>query len=124
MPPCRFWKDQPDGFHGYCCHPGAQTGDPCVLNTEDDCVLREEYPVCSECGRRVDISSVPEKVDSYICEVCASYVTVTPGAGIAPRGGEELEAVSTCAVCGRTTSSAEYGANGCPFCGADSEEEQ
>ena len=121
---CRFWKDQPDGFHGYCQHPKAQSGDPCILNTEDECVLREEYPVCSECGRRVDISGVPEKVDTYICEVCASYVTVTPGAGIVPRGGEELEAVSTCAVCGRTTGSAEYGANGCPFCGADSEEEQ
>ncbi len=77
---CRFWKDQPDGFHGHCCHPEAQTGDPCVLNTEDECLLREE-------------------------------------AG-------ELEAIHTCAVCGRTTSSAEYGANGCPFCGADSEEEQ
>ena len=114
---CRFWRDQPDGFHGYCCHPEAQTGDPCALNTEDTCLLREEYPVCSECGRRVDISSVPEKVDSYICEVCASYVTVAPGAGIV----EELEAIHTCAVCGNTMSSEEYAEKGCLFCGADSE---
>jgi hypothetical protein len=41
MPSCRFWKDQPDGFHGYCQHPEAPAGASCVLNTEDDCVLRE-----------------------------------------------------------------------------------
>ena len=124
MPGCRFWKDQADGFHGWCKHPEVQPGTPCILNTEDECVLREEYPICCECRRRVDISSVPEKADSYICEVCASYVTVTPGAGIVPRGGEELEAVHTCAVCGHTMSSQEYETKGCIFCGADSEEEQ
>lgn len=42
MATCRFWKDQPDGFHGYCQHPEAQPGDACILNTEDECVLREE----------------------------------------------------------------------------------
>jgi|GEM_PF-5939100 len=99
MPGCRFWKDQADGFHGWCEHPEAQPGTPCVLNTEDQCVLREEFAVCFECGRRVDISSTPE-AEYYICEVCASNVTVKPGAGVVPRGGEELIAVSTCAVCG------------------------
>jgi len=33
----------------------------------------------------------------------------------------ECEAVSTCAVCGRISSSKEYGKNGCPYCGADSD---
>lgn len=42
MPSCRFWKDQPDGFHGYCTHPEAQPGTPCILNTEDSCLLYEE----------------------------------------------------------------------------------
>jgi len=41
MPSCIFWKDQPDGFHGYCKHPEAQPGDSCILNTEDECVIRE-----------------------------------------------------------------------------------
>jgi hypothetical protein len=121
MVTCKFWKDQPDGFHGYCEHPEARPGDSCILNTEDTCLIREGYPTCSECGRRVDISSVPEKVDYYICEVCASYVAVTPGAGVVPRGGEELEAVHTCAVCARDMLSEEYEAKGCIFCGADSE---
>ena len=29
------------------------------------------------------------------------------------------ETVTTCAVCGRTMSSGEYGKNGCIYCGAD-----
>lgn len=41
MPSCRFWKDQADGFHGWCNHPEAQPGTPCILNTEDECALRE-----------------------------------------------------------------------------------
>ena len=123
MPGCRYWKDQADGFHGNCYHPEAQPGTPCILNTEDECVLREEFTVCSECRRRVDPSGAPE-ADYYICEVCASIVTVKPGAGIGPRGGEELSAIHTCAVCGATMSSEEYEAKGCIICGADSEEEQ
>lgn len=118
---CMYWKDQPDGFHGDCQHPEARPGDACILNTEDTCLLREPLAVCSECKRLVDISSVPEAVDCYICEVCASYMTVKPGAGVVPRGGEELESVHTCAVCGNTMSSEEYEAKGCIFCGADSE---
>ena len=106
MPGCRFWKDQADGFHGWCEHPEAQPGTPCILNTGDECVLREEFAVCSECGRRADISSTPE-AEYYICEVCASTVTVKPGAGVVPRGSEELSAVHTCAVCGATMSSEE-----------------
>jgi len=121
MPGCKYWKTQADGFHGDCHHPEAKPGEACVLNNEDTCLLREEYPVCSECGRKVDISGVSEKVDYFICEVCASTVTVKPGAGIVPRGGEELEAVHTCAVCGNTMSSEEYEAKGCIFCGADSQ---
>lgn len=86
-------------------------------------MLREEFAVCSECGRRVDPSSAPE-AEYYICEVCASTVTVKPGAGVVPRGGEELSAVHTCAVCGATMPSEEYEAKGCIHCGADSEEGQ
>jgi DNA-directed RNA polymerase subunit RPC12/RpoP len=119
MATCKHWKDQPDGFHGYCKHPEAQPGDACILNTEDSCLLREH--VCSECGRRVDVSGVPE-ADYYICEVCASYVTVKPGAGVVPRGGEELESIATCAVCAHDQPSKEYEEKGCVFCGADSEE--
>lgn len=85
-------------------------------------MLREEFAVCSECGRRVDISSTPE-AEYYICEVCASTVTVKPGAGVVPRGGEELVAVHTCAVCGATMASEEYEAKGCIICGADSDGE-
>ena len=40
MPSCKFWKDQADDFHGWCEHPEAQPGTQCVLNTEDQCVLR------------------------------------------------------------------------------------
>ncbi len=72
----------------------------------------------------MDTSEISEKVDSYICEVCASCVTVAPGAGVVPRGGGELEAIHTCAVCGRGMPSSEYEAKGCIYCGADSEEEQ
>lgn len=56
MPPCKFWKDQPDGFHGYCRHPEASQGSPCILNTEDECLLREEageleaIHTCAVCG--------------------------------------------------------------------------
>lgn len=42
MQPCKYWKDQPDGFHGNCQHPEAHPGDACILNTEDVCLLREE----------------------------------------------------------------------------------
>lgn len=41
MPSCRFWKTQPDGFHGWCEHPEAKPCTPCILNTEDHCVIRE-----------------------------------------------------------------------------------
>lgn len=40
MPSCKFWKDQADGFHGDCGHPEAH-GEPCILNTEDECLIRE-----------------------------------------------------------------------------------
>lgn len=81
-----------------------------------------EPPKCSECGKNVDVSSVPENVDSYLCEVCEPHVTAAPGAGIVPRSEEEVEAVHTCAVCGNTMSSEKYEVNGCIFCGADSDE--
>ena len=65
MPPCRFWKDQPDGFHGYCQHPKAQQGDPCILNTEDECVLREEafeaIHTCAVCGHTMSSREYEEK---------------------------------------------------------------
>jgi len=42
MPDCRYWKTQEDGFHGWCKHPEVLSGTPCILNTEDECVLRED----------------------------------------------------------------------------------
>lgn len=41
MPSCKFLKLQPDGFHGYCHHPEAQTVDACILDENDECVLRK-----------------------------------------------------------------------------------
>jgi len=41
--PCKYWKDQADQFHGDCQHPEVNPGTPCILNTEDHCILREEF---------------------------------------------------------------------------------
>ena len=40
MPSCKFLELQKDGFQANCGHPEAHGG-PCILNTEDECVLRE-----------------------------------------------------------------------------------
>jgi hypothetical protein len=40
MPSCKFLRLQADGFHANCGHPEAR-GELCILNTEDECVLRE-----------------------------------------------------------------------------------
>ncbi len=40
MPSCKFLRLRADGFHANCGHPEAH-GEPCILNTEDECVLRE-----------------------------------------------------------------------------------
>ena len=40
MPSCRFLVLQKDGFHANCGHPEAH-GEPCILNTEDECLIRE-----------------------------------------------------------------------------------
>lgn len=39
---CKYWKDQPDGYHGYCLHPEGYPGDTCILDIEDTCLLFEE----------------------------------------------------------------------------------
>ena len=41
MPSCRFLVLQKDGFHADCHHPEARPGEPCTLNTEDECQIRE-----------------------------------------------------------------------------------
>jgi len=41
MPSCRFAKLQADGFHADCHHPEARSGETCILNTEDECLIRE-----------------------------------------------------------------------------------
>ena len=41
MPSCKFLRLQADGFHADCGHPEARSGEACVLNTEDECVIRE-----------------------------------------------------------------------------------
>ncbi len=38
---CKYWKDHPDGFNGYCQHPDA-TGEACTVDTEDTCPLMED----------------------------------------------------------------------------------
>jgi len=38
---CIYWKDQEDGFLGYCLHPEAQPGEPCILDVVDYCRLRD-----------------------------------------------------------------------------------
>lgn len=40
MPSCKFLRLQADGFHANCGHPEARE-EPCILNTGDECVLRE-----------------------------------------------------------------------------------
>ena len=62
MPGCRFWKDQPDGFHGWCQHPEAQPGTTCILNTEDQCVLREEEDP--------EALSCQDQADKGLCNEC------------------------------------------------------
>ena len=99
MATCKYWKDQPDGFHGFCQHPESRPGDSCILNTEDISLLSEF--VCSECGRLVDASSVPE-ADYYICEPCADAGAVKPGADVVPRGDEVCKDPWGCTLpCGR-----------------------
>lgn len=41
--PCKFWQFQQDGLHGWCKHPDAAPGEPCILNSGEVCVLREEF---------------------------------------------------------------------------------
>lgn len=70
--PCKYWKDQADGFHGDCTHP--QYGrEPCILNTEDVCLLREEpgeelesIHTCAVCGRTMP-SVVYEREGCIFC---------------------------------------------------------
>ena len=64
MPGCRYWKDQPDGFHGWCLHPEAQPGDACILNTEDECLIREEPEVDPEA------LSCQDQADAGLCDEC------------------------------------------------------
>ncbi len=41
MPSCKFFKLQEDGFHGWCGHPDAHPGDACILNDNEECVIRK-----------------------------------------------------------------------------------
>lgn len=41
MPSCKFLELQPDGFHGWCKHSEARSGETCILNENDECVLRK-----------------------------------------------------------------------------------
>ena len=75
MPGCRFWKDQADGFHGDCKHPEAQPGTPCILNTEEECVLREEpgeeleaVHECAVCGHTMS----SEEYEAKGCTHCGA----------------------------------------------------
>lgn len=51
-PPCKYWKDQADGLHGWCEHPQAGPGEPCILNSGEVCLLREEFSTTIQVSRR------------------------------------------------------------------------
>lgn len=41
MPSCKFFIFQEDGVHGWCKHPESQPCDTCILDENDECVLRK-----------------------------------------------------------------------------------
>lgn len=51
MPSCKFLRLQADGFHADCGHPEARPGDPCILNAEDECVIREPVMTSMQISR-------------------------------------------------------------------------
>ena len=92
---CIYWKDQEDGFPGYCLHPEARPGEPCILNDADYCRLRDppmvkvaaSFHKCVICGNTMSS-------DEY--EVTAAF-SVVPMPGLwsarslmmCPTGSEE-----------------------------------
>ena len=73
---CIYWKDQEDGFLGYCLHPEARPGETCILNVVDDCRLRDppmakvaaSFHKCVICGNTM--SSDEYEADG--CIFCGS----------------------------------------------------
>lgn len=62
---CKWWRDQPDGFHGWCYHPDVkQPPETCILNTEDTCILFEE--VAGPC----DELRCEDRADAGLCDEC------------------------------------------------------
>jgi hypothetical protein len=59
---CIYWMDQEDGFLGYCLHPEARAREPCILNVEDYCSLR-------------DPSMVKEPASVYKCVICGNTMS-------------------------------------------------
>ncbi len=73
---CIYWKDQEDGLLGYCLHPEARPGEPCILDVVDYCRLRDPPMVmephsvhkCVICGNTM--SSDEYEADG--CILCGS----------------------------------------------------
>ncbi len=59
---CIYWKDQEEGFLGYCLHPESKAGEPCILNVEDYCPLR--YP-----------PMVEEPTSVHKCSICGNTMS-------------------------------------------------
>lgn len=73
---CIYWKDQEEGFLGDCLHPKARTGEPCILNVEDYCRLRDPPMVqeptsvhkCLICGNTMS----SDEYEANGCIFCGS----------------------------------------------------
>jgi len=59
---CIYWKGQEDDFLGLCLHPEARPDEPCILNTEDYCRLRDPPTI-----------KVPASV--YKCVICGNTMS-------------------------------------------------
>ena len=73
---CIYWKDQESGFLGYCLHPKARSGEPCILDVEDYCPLRDPPMVqepasvhkCLICGNTMS----SDEYEANGCIFCGS----------------------------------------------------
>ncbi|MGB5099505.1 MAG: hypothetical protein WBN94_02760 [Methanothrix sp.] len=59
---CIYWKDQEEGFLGYCLYPKARVREPCILNVEDYCPHR-------------DPSMVKEPASVHKCLICGNTMS-------------------------------------------------
>ena len=73
---CIYWKDQEDGFLGYCLHPEARPGESCILNVVDCCRFRDppmakvavSFHKCVICGNTMS----SDEYEDDGCIFCSS----------------------------------------------------